>query len=63
MDKIEICVVAKRCVYINNYRVCGGKPYASEGLPQHSFDATVKDVLGAFSTDQISAYLTSKGVK
>ena len=58
MDKkIEICVVGKRCVYINDFRVAGGKPYVSENLPQHSFHVRAQDIFEAFSTDQIEAEL------
>ena len=59
--KIEICVVGKRCVYINDYRVAGGKPYAGESLPQHSFHVRTKDIFEAFSTDQIKAELSRRG--
>lgn len=58
MDKkIEICVVGKRCVYINDFRVAGGKPYVSENLPQHLFHVLAQDIFEAFSTDQIKAEL------
>ena len=58
MDKkIEICVVGERCVYINDFRVAGGKPYVSENLPQHSFHVLAQDIFEAFSTDQIEAEL------
>ena len=60
-SKIEICVVGKRCVYINDYRVAGSKPYVTENLPQHTFNVNVADILDAFSTEQIEAYLVSKG--
>ena len=55
--KIEICVVGERCVYINDFRVAGGKPYVSENLPQHSFYVMPEDVFEAFSTAQIKAEL------
>lgn len=60
-EKIVICVVGRRCVYINNYRAAGGKPYVSEQLPEHSFNTTVDEVLSAFSTKQIRDFLTRKG--
>jgi hypothetical protein len=31
--KIEITIVGKRCIYINDYRVQGGKSYVSQSLP------------------------------
>jgi hypothetical protein len=45
--KIEVTVVGKRCVYLNDYRICGGKPWVSENLPQHDFKTSIKDVLHA----------------
>lgn len=27
-----------RCIYINDHRVVGGKPYVSENLPHHFFE-------------------------
>lgn len=54
---VEIDVVARRCVYINNYRVAGGKPYVSENLPSHTLKTTLGDVLQAFSDSEIRAAL------
>jgi hypothetical protein len=51
--KVEVLVVAKRCVYLNNHRIAGGKPYASENLPHHTFQTTLGEVLDAFSDDEI----------
>jgi hypothetical protein len=50
---IEIIVVGNRCVYINDYRVAGRKPYASENLPQQTFRATLADILDAFALDDL----------
>lgn len=44
---IDLTIVGKRCVYLNDYRIAGGKPYVSENLPQHSFEVTVEDILAA----------------
>ncbi len=52
-EAIEVSVVGCRCVYVNNYRICGGKPYFSENLPSHEFSTTLGDVLSAFSEKQI----------
>ena len=57
---IEIDIVGNRCVYINNHRVEGGKPYASENLPSKIKKTTVREVLDAFSRDDILAYLEEK---
>lgn len=45
--KVTITVVGRRCVYINDYRVAGGKPYVSENLPQHSFTINEDEILYA----------------
>lgn len=57
---IEIMIVGKRCIYINDHRVQGGKPYVSENLPYESRTTTVRDVLEAFSLDEILAYVREK---
>ena len=57
---IEVTVVGRRCVYVNNYRVAGGKPYYSENLPQHDFKTTLGEVLDAFSEADIRAALKEK---
>ncbi len=46
-QEIELVVVGRRCVYLNDHRIAGAKPYVSENLPQHSFKLRVKDVLAA----------------
>lgn len=51
----EVHVVAKRCVYLNDYRIAGGKPYASENLPSHMFNATLGDIVSAFGTEKLEA--------
>lgn len=56
-EDVEICIVGKRCVYINDHRVAGNKPYVSENLPQHSFNITTEKVFAAFSTAQMEAEL------
>ena len=50
---IEIIVVGSRAVYINDYRVAGGKPWNSEGLPHQTFRATLEDILDAFALDDL----------
>lgn len=58
--EIEITIVGKRCVYINDHRVQGAKPYVSENLPHETRTTTVRDVLDAFSVEAIQAYLEEK---
>lgn len=45
--KIEITVVGSRCVYVNDHRVAGKKPYVSENLPQWSFTVDEDEILRA----------------
>lgn len=59
-ESISIDIVGDRCIYINNHRVQGGKPYVSEGLSTKSKKTTVRDVLMAFSNEQIEAFLKEK---
>ena len=57
---IEIDVVGKRCIYINNHRVEGGKPYVSENLPSMIKKTPLRELLDAFSDKEIRAYLKEK---
>ena len=57
---IEIEVVGKRCVYVNNYRVAGGKPYYTENLPSHTLRCSLGDVLNAFPSDDIAKALAEQ---
>jgi hypothetical protein len=54
---VEVCIVGRRCVYVNNFRIAGGKPYVSESLPQHILKTSLRDVLSAFSAAEIRAAL------
>lgn len=58
--QITIDIYGDRCIYINDHRVQGGKPYHSENLPIKSKDTTVRDVLEAFSVEEIQAFLAEK---
>lgn len=57
---IEVSVVGRRCVYVNDYRVAGGKPYYSENLPHHELKTTLGDVLDAFRPEDIRAALAER---
>lgn len=57
---IEVSVVGRRCVYVNNYRIAGGKPYVSEGLPSHEFTTTIGEVIDAFTPEDIRAALKER---
>lgn len=54
---VEVCVVGRRCVYVNNFRIAGGKPYVSENLPQHILKTSLREVLSAFSASEVRAAL------
>jgi len=54
---IEVTVVAERCIYLNDHRIVGGKPYVSENLPQRSMDLTIREALEAFSIKELEAYV------
>lgn len=57
---ISVDVFAKRCVYLNEYRIAGGKPYVSENIPCKSFNITTRDALDAFSIEELEAYTKEK---
>jgi len=57
---ITVSVVGQRCVYVNDFRIAGGKPYLSEGLPSHQLKTTLADVLNAFPDADILAALEEK---
>ena len=57
---VEVYVVAKRCVYVNDYRIAGSKPYYSENLPSHTLMTKLGDVLAAFTDQQIKDALAEK---
>lgn len=45
--EVELTVVGSRCVYLNDHRIAGSKPYVSENLPQHSFQVRVGEIINA----------------
>ncbi len=55
--EIELDIVGTRCVYLNQFRIAGGKPYASQNLPSRTMKLKVRDALEAFSEEEIIAYL------
>lgn len=50
---VDVDVVARRCVYVNDFRIAGSKPYHSENLPSHTLKTTLGDVLNAFTNEEI----------
>lgn len=57
---ITVDVVGTRCIYLNDHRIAGGKPYVSEGLPSRSKKLTVRGALDAFSVAELTDYLAEK---
>ncbi len=56
-------VVGGRCVYVNDHRVAGGKPYYSENLPNQRFKTTVRNVLDAFPDEILEAALRERSAR
>ena len=52
---LTVTIVGRRCVYINDYRVAGSKPYVSENLPSWSFEADINDLRYAIGRRPSSA--------
>lgn len=44
---IELTIVEGRCIYLNNKRVKGGKPYYSERLPQKDYEIEKSEIVEA----------------
>lgn len=49
---VEVQVVMNRdgtirCIYLNNFRIIGGKPYVSENLAYKTFTVSLDDMLSA----------------
>ena len=64
MEKlIEIVVVGKRAVYINDTRVAGRKPYVSENIPEIVFSAKFTDIFDAFSLDDLHKAVEDRQAK
>lgn len=60
--EIEVSIVAKRCVYVNDYRIAGSEPYVSEGLPSHSIKTTLPErESGASGVSCRGAHLSRRG--
>lgn len=55
--QITVDIVGTRCVYLNNHRIAGGKPYVSENIPSRSMNLTVREALAAFTEAELLAYL------
>lgn len=58
--EFDVTVVAKRCVYLDGHRIAGGKPYVSEGLPQHTLKSSLANVIDSFPEEDILAALAER---
>ncbi len=59
-EHIEILCVGNRCVYINDYRSAGGKPYHSENIPERVFNTPLREILTAFTDEQLRAFIKER---
>ena len=53
---LSVCRIRSdiRCVYVNDYRIVGAKPYVSENFQTHNFNFTLTDLQKAFPDLNIS---------
>lgn len=49
-----------RCVYLNNYRIAGAKPYVSENLPQSEFSVSLENIRRAGFVPVVKKSLTTE---
>lgn len=49
-----------RCIYVNDHRIVGDKPYVSENLPFIDKNTTVGKVLKAFSIEELQSAINDK---
>ena len=58
MAKFDLTVVLDkkhvRCVYLNNFRIVGSKPYISENLEYKHHEFTIEDLRRAFPELEIN---------
>ena len=47
VKQFMLSVVSKRCVYLNNHRICGAKPYVSENLPRINYMVPISELFRA----------------
>ena len=58
--RITVDIVGARCVYLNNFRIAGSKPYVSENLPERSLRLTIRDALAAFSDEEMESFIKER---
>ncbi len=60
---VELTVVEGRCVYLNNHRIVGNKPYVSENLRHSFYQVPVADVLSALGSTIEQSSIVAATVK
>lgn len=60
---VDLTVVQGRCVYLNNKRIAGNKPYVSENLPHTFYKVPVEDVLSALGSTIEQSSIVAATVK
>lgn len=60
---VELTVVEGRCVYLNNHRIAGNKPYVSENLRHSFYQVPVADVLSALGSTIEQSSIVAATVK
>lgn len=60
---VELTVVEGRCVYLNNHRIAGNKPYVSENLRHSFYQVPVDDVLSALGSTIEQSSIVAATVK
>ncbi|UNM96048.1 hypothetical protein MMG00_12740 [Ignatzschineria rhizosphaerae] len=58
--RVEIDVIDDRCIYINDYRIAGSKPYVSENLKSTNYITTTDRILDQLDFEDIEKYILKK---
>lgn len=58
--KVEISIVHDRCIYINDYRIVGNKPYSSENLKTTNYFVDTNKILDQLDFKDIEKYVEDK---
>ena len=57
---VDIDVFVGQCVYINDYRVVGSKPYVNESIEQYNVKAKIFDILESLDIEDIKNFIKYK---
>lgn len=58
--EVILTIVEDTCVYLNDYRIQGRKPYVSEFKPQKHINVKVKNILDSLDIEDIEEYMLKK---